>query len=85
MTDMNDVPVTTPVTTGAVSPPMALGTVVGRVGWLCARCARSYSPDVRECVACVPPGLVQTTYWLYPSSYYTYPRTYTSDTGGYAP
>jgi hypothetical protein len=56
-------------TTGSTStpvPPLPTLPVLGRVGWLCARCSRSYAPDVRECLACAPPAWLGYTVYTYP-------------------
>lgn len=64
---------TTP-TASAVSTPMPLVCPTpGRVGWLCARCGRSYAPDVRECLACAP-GMSPGYTYVYPT--YVYPHVY---------
>jgi hypothetical protein len=99
MTTINDCSSTAGIT--AQPLPLVSPPVLGRLGWLCARCARSYAPDVRECLACAPPYLLQTTYWYYPPYYppspphWYYPpyyppsppHTYYSDstTGGFTP
>jgi hypothetical protein len=64
MTTINDCS-STPGSTTTPVPPLPMLPVLGRVGWLCARCARSYAPDVRECLACAPPGWLEYTVSTY--------------------
>jgi hypothetical protein len=64
MTTINDGSSTTGIT--AQPLPLVSPPVLGRLGWLCARCSRSYSPDVRECLACAPSGWLGYTVYTYP-------------------
>lgn len=54
--------------TAASLPVRPTLPVLGRVGWICARCGRSYAPDVRECLGCTPygpPGYTTTVSYPY--------------------
>lgn len=75
-------------TATTAATPLSTHPVLGRLGWLCARCSRSYSPDVRECVACASQHPLSATYVFYTPSYSLYPpRTYysASTAGGSTP